>query len=64
MAKILAQANPTKTIEKIKDSLFGIKYIEINPKDKDVLGIIYKTYYKLGNAEKGKEYKARFDAKE
>jgi tetratricopeptide (TPR) repeat protein len=40
------------------------KYIEINPKDKDVLGIIYKTYYKLGNAEKGKEYKARFDAKE
>ena len=38
------------------------KYIEINPNDKDVLGIIYKTHYKLGNAEKGKEYKARFDA--
>ena len=27
-----------------------------------VLGIIYKTHYKLGNSEKGKEYKARFDA--
>jgi tetratricopeptide (TPR) repeat protein len=38
------------------------KYIEINPNDKDVLGIIYKTHYKLGNSEKGKEYKARFDA--
>jgi tetratricopeptide (TPR) repeat protein len=38
------------------------KYIEINPNDKDVLGIIYKTHYKLGNTEKGKEYKARFDA--
>jgi len=38
------------------------KYIENNPNDKDILGIIYKTHYKLGNAEKGKEYKARFDA--
>jgi tetratricopeptide (TPR) repeat protein len=38
------------------------KYIESNPNDKDVLGIVYKTHYKLGNAEKGKEYKARFDA--
>jgi hypothetical protein len=38
------------------------KYIEINPNVKDVLGIIYKTHYKLGNSEKGKEYKARFDA--
>jgi hypothetical protein len=28
---MLAQANPTRIIEKIKDSLFGIKYIEINP---------------------------------
>jgi Flp pilus assembly protein TadD len=39
------------------------KYIEINPNDKDVLGIIYKTHFKLGNSEKGKEYKARFEAK-
>jgi Tfp pilus assembly protein PilF len=54
-----------KSDELLKKALVVLeKYIEINPKDKDVLGIIYKTYYKLGNAEKGKEYKARFDAKE
>jgi tetratricopeptide (TPR) repeat protein len=54
-----------KSDELLKKALIVLeKYIEINPKDKDVLGIIYKTYYKLGNAEKGKEYKARFDAKE
>jgi Flp pilus assembly protein TadD len=54
-----------KSDELLKKALVVLeKYIESNPKDKDVLGIIYKTYYKLGNAEKGKEYKTRFDAKD
>ena len=31
MAKILAQAKPTNTIEMIKASLLGMKYMEIKP---------------------------------
>lgn len=52
-----------KSTELLNKSIVVLeKYIEINPTDKDVLGIIYKTYYKLGNSEKGKAYKARYDA--
>jgi tetratricopeptide (TPR) repeat protein len=52
-----------KSEDLLKKSLSVLeKYIESNPTDKDVLGILYKTYFKLGNSEKGKEYKTRYDA--
>jgi tetratricopeptide (TPR) repeat protein len=52
-----------KSEDLLKKSLSVLeKYIEINPTDKDVLGILYKTYFKLGDSEKGKEYKTRYEA--
>jgi tetratricopeptide (TPR) repeat protein len=54
-----------QTEELLRKSLIVLeKYIESNPNDKNILGILYKTNNRLGNSEKGKEYKARFDAKE
>ena len=35
------------------------KYILINPNEKAVLDILWKSYYKLGNDVKSAEYKKR-----
>jgi Flp pilus assembly protein TadD len=52
-----------QTEELLRKSLIVLeKFIESNPNDKNILGILYKTHNRLGNSEKGKEYKARFDA--
>jgi Flp pilus assembly protein TadD len=52
-----------QTEELLRKSLVVLeKFIESNPNDKNILGILYKTHNRLGNSEKGKEYKARFDA--
>lgn len=49
--------------EKMKGSIEALEqYIESDPNDKNVLQILYKAYHKQGNADKYKEYKARYDA--
>jgi len=49
--------------EKMSGAISALeKYIESDPKDKEVLKILFKAYRKQGNDEKAAEYKARLDA--
>ena len=51
------------TEEKTNASIVALeKYIESAPDDKGILRILWKSYYKKGDTEKAKQYKARLDA--
>ena len=63
----LGDPNYEPTLQKSEDTFKRAlipleKYIEAEPKDANVLQILYQLHYNLGNTDKYKMYKERFDA--
>jgi hypothetical protein len=63
----LGDPNYNKTLQQSEDifkrALIPLeKYIISEPSDKNVLLILYQLHHNLGNTDKSKDYKARYDA--